>query len=268
MELKPKVKNRKRLFHHLGRGFWISFLAACGIAFLADVGVEHLVTSGELPDVTQSIFNLSGFYQRIVTAPRRPIARYVEIIKIDPQSDSSAVALTDICEQREMMTTLLNTVARALPRVIVLDKYYSPHGPKPCPADSQMIQTVRSLRANAISVIVGRRIADETIDARSDSRYYLLPAVAFDDRDPCDEPPDSKGKNCLEGVLNIDPDTRKLPLEWAVFPSRDDAERIATNSGGTRWRLVRLAPTTTSCLLTIRVSPGSSIQKSIHTLAF
>jgi CHASE2 domain-containing sensor protein len=232
MDLNPKTRGRKRLFQHLGRGFWVSFLVACAIAFLGDVGVERLVNSGELPDVTQSIFNLSGFYQRIVASPRNPIARYVEIVKIDPQSDSSAVALTDICEQREMMTTLLDSVARALPRVIVLDKYYSPHAPRPCPADSQLIQTVRSLRANNISVIIGRRISDESIAARSDSRYYLLPGVAFYDRDPCIEPPDARGTNCLEGVLNIDPDTRKLPLEWAVFPSKNDAE----GNSGQRWR--------------------------------
>jgi hypothetical protein len=231
MDVNSNPKHSGSPFRHLGRKFWIIFLAASAFVFLADALLDHLVRAGELPDVTQSVFNLSGFYQRIVTAPRNPVARYVEVIEIDPATDPAAVGLTDICDQREMMTRLLSSIASALPRVIVLDKYYGVRVQKPCTADAKLIQTVQNLRANKIPVVLGRRVSENAVSKGSEKRYYLMPSMAFEDQDPCTENPDARSKNCLEGVVNIDPDTRKLPLQWMLFTGNEEAQ----NGSGQFW---------------------------------
>ena len=206
------------------------FLAASVLVYLAEAGLSFLVQSGELPDVTQSVFNMSGFYQRILTSPRKPIARYAVIVEIDP-TDQKTAGLTDICEQRSMMTQLLKSIAKALPRVIVLDKYYVPHVPKPCDADPGLTQTIQTLRSSNIPLIIGRRVSEDVVSVGSETRYYLIPSMVFDSQDSCGENPDTRVKNCFEGVVNIDPDTRKLPLQWMVFPSRNDAR----NGRGQIW---------------------------------
>src|SRR5690242_6054283 len=116
----------------LGRRFWVPFLAACVIVFGLEKLFDYLVETEGLPGITQSIFSVSGIYQRLVAAPRVPLPRYTQIIEVNQANDPRAIALTDLCGQREMITRLLKNVARAVPKAIVLDKYFEPSA-RPCP---------------------------------------------------------------------------------------------------------------------------------------
>lgn len=222
----PAERSAKAAFKALRQPkFWVPFLLACLVVWGAELLLDHLVENEELPGITQSVFNATGLYQRIVAAPRNPVARYTTVVEIDPKKEPNVFGLHDICAQREMITRLLYTMARALPREIVLDKYYGPHQPKPCDKDQELIQAIRDLRANHIPVIVGRRVADEPIVQGGERRYYLLPAMQFDDPAPCLHRSKESKRPCLEGVVNISKDTRRLPLEWMLFPSREHAEK-------------------------------------------
>jgi hypothetical protein len=95
----------KALFNprkHLGRSFWIRFLAACVIVLLIEVGFDYLVEdeNRELPQITQSVFNAAGLYQKIVAASRDPIPRYTAVVEINPAADRNAIDLHHICDQR------------------------------------------------------------------------------------------------------------------------------------------------------------------------
>jgi CHASE2 domain-containing sensor protein len=216
----------KTLLKDLSRPkFWVPFVLACLVVLAAELLIDHLVEYEELPGVTQSVFNATGLYQRILAAPRSPVAKFTTVVEIDPQKDSSVFGLQDICAQREMITRLLYIMAEALPREIVIDKYYGIHQPGPCPKDQELIEAVRSLRRNNIPVVVGRRVADEPVVQGSEARYFLLPAIEFDDPMLCQQRSKDQTQPCLEGVVNISKDTRKLPLEWMLFPSREYAEK-------------------------------------------
>ena len=220
------IATAKTLLKDLKRPkFWVPFVLACVVVLAAELLIDHLVEYEELPGITQSVFNATGLYQRILAAPRSPVARYTTVVEIDPQKDPAVFGLQDICAQREMITRLLYIMAKALPNEIVIDKYYGIHKPGPCAKDQELIEAIKNLRNYNIPVIVGRRIADEPIVQGSETRYFLLPAMEFDDPMSCLQQSTDPKHPCLEGVVNLSKDTRKLPLEWMLFPSRAYAEK-------------------------------------------
>lgn len=198
------------------------------IVLLVEVGFDYLVEdeNRELPQITQSVFNAAGLYQKIVAAPRDPIPRYTVVVEINPTADPNAIDLHHICEQRKMMTTILNTIKEGLPKVIVLDKYYNAAPVPPCDpeVDTGLIAAIQYLRGRHIPVIVGRRIKDNSDDERSDSKDYLIPTLPFGDASTC-RGNFQNGRLCFEGIVNIDRDTRRLPLEWSVFEREDEVAK-------------------------------------------
>jgi len=206
--------------------FWLPFAGACFVVFVLELAVE----SPERSFIRQRIFDFSGWYQRIVAAPRSPVPRYTVVIEINTAKDPTIPALTDLCGQRHKMSSLLHALAAARPAVVVFDKLFSQEPPyRSCPADEELISAIGALRSKNIPVIVGRQVDDDTIGKDSAARYYLIPSFIPDDRHLCE----SREVNmdyaapqvpCLEGVINMDLDSRKLPLGWWLYESRQAAE--------------------------------------------
>jgi CHASE2 domain-containing sensor protein len=100
-----------------------------------------------------------------------------------------------------MMTVLIKRIAAAMPSVIVIDKYF---GETACPNDinADLIAVMTEVNAK-IPVVVGRRMGEH---------LYLLPSLL-------------SGLGLREAIVDIDRDTRKLPLKWEVFRSKDDMNR-------------------------------------------
>ncbi len=188
----------------LPRSFWFSFLAACVFVTAVEYTAEHMIEAESAPGVAQTIFNFSGFYQRVVAAPRDPIPRHTAVVEIDPEKEPEVASLHTICEQRAMMARLLCGVASAQPQVIVVDKFFLP---RDCEQDSQLRAAVREISEHT-PVVVGRRIMDEG---------FVQPAMVF---------PGSQ--RFSEGVVNVHPDTRRLPLYWRAYAAAEDAERGAS----------------------------------------
>jgi hypothetical protein len=200
---------------HLGRRFWLSFFVACAIVLSLEAIFDRLLEDQELPGVTQSVFNFSRLYQGIVARPRRPVPRFTVVVELNPLA-----SLTQVCYERKQTAQLLQQMEKALPRVVVLDKYYSPQR---CSSDDLLTAAITELRRNQIPVIVGRRVDEESLDRSSSFRYYLRDALTLGDAGT-----DS------EGILNIDPDTRRLPLRWLVFPKKEEAEAAGAAAGKTQ----------------------------------
>jgi class 3 adenylate cyclase/CHASE2 domain-containing sensor protein len=180
--------------------FGCVFLVTCVLAAGIDEWVDRGIASGE-SGVTSAALAFSGLYQRMVATPRNPIPRYTAVVEIDPERDPGSVGMLDLCRQRQMMSVLIRRIAAAMPSVIVIDKFF---GETACPGDINPALIAAMSEVNAkIPVVVGRRIVDGT---------YLQTSLL-------------SGLGLREAIVNIDRDTRKLPLEWQVYRSKADMDR-------------------------------------------
>jgi CHASE2 domain-containing sensor protein/class 3 adenylate cyclase len=183
------------------------FLVACVLTFGFELWVDR--TIAESPGVAQAAFTFSGIYQKIVAAPRNPIPHYTAVVEIDPERDPGSVGLQDLCRQRKMMAVLIRRLAAAMPSVIVIDKFFSE---TVCPNDinPDLIAVMTEVNAK-VPVVVGRKVV-------TDGTYMQASLLS--------------GLGLREAIVNIDPDTRKLPLKWEVFRNKDDME----HDRGMVWR--------------------------------
>ena len=215
--------DKSPLWRRLGSKFWGPFLVACALVLLFEALLDHMAESGELPGITQSVFNVSFLYRQVVAAPRSPLPRYTAVVEINPKADASTPSMLHLCEQRGMTARLLRVIAQAFPRAIVLDKHYEPQ-PNPCPTDGEFMQAIRDLREANIPVIVGRRVAEETVVRNGEEQYYLRPSLEFWSPDPCPQGLSRSGQGCMEGVTSLSNDTRKVALEWRVYEDEESAK--------------------------------------------
>jgi class 3 adenylate cyclase/CHASE2 domain-containing sensor protein len=183
---------------------------ACVIIVAFDDWLDRGLTSGETSGATaNATFAFSGLYQRIVAAPRNPIPRYTVVVEIDPERDPGSVGLHNLCGQRKMMAALVRRIAAGMPSVIAIDKFF---GTSACPGDvnADLIRAFSEVSAK-LPLVVGQRISDG---------IYLEASLV-------DGMP-----NLQQAIVNIDQDSRKLPLAWQVYPSKSDMDR----RNGLDWR--------------------------------
>ena len=182
--------------------FAMVFIAALGVTVASEAWLDTTLASQESIGMTaQAALKFSGLYRRIVAAPRSPIPRYTVVVEIDPERDPGSVSLYDLCRQRKMLAALVARVAAGMPSAIVIDKYF---GTTECPGNtnSTLINTLADVNAK-VPVVVGRRI----------NGAYLEPSLF------------STVPKLQDAIVNIDRDSRKLPLEWQAFPSKEDMQR-------------------------------------------
>jgi class 3 adenylate cyclase/CHASE2 domain-containing sensor protein len=178
------------------------FLIACVLAFGFEQWVDRGIASGE-SGVTSAAMAFSGLYWVIFAAPENPTPQYTVMAEIDLDRDLGSVGLYDLCRQRKMMTVLIRRIAAAMPSAIVIDKFYLQ---TECPGDTNSALAAAMSEISAkVPLIVGRRVLKGT--------SYLQPAFLVGI-------PDLK-----EAIVNVDPDTRKVPLEWQLFPTKSDMDR-------------------------------------------
>jgi CHASE2 domain-containing sensor protein len=191
----------------------LRFALACALTFAGDQLLHHSVeTSGETHNgLTESLFGLASVYHWIVTSsPRKAVPRFASLIVLGPQASPAGVSLFNVCQERRFLAALLETVAKAKPNVIVIDKYF---GRSTCPADDPstqaLVRAARYLCQQHIALVTGRRVADGPLhDPAFRAPYPLDPALRLSD---CQ----------IEGVLNIDADLRRSNLWWASVEPLD-----------------------------------------------
>jgi CHASE2 domain-containing sensor protein len=201
------------VIRRLSARFWLAFAVACAGALALEHVSERLVHSDDPrhAGLAQSVFGLSGLYQRLVWAgPRQPAARVTAIIEIDAERDPDVIGLFNLCRQREFVARLLRGIADASPAVIVVDKYFRRDA---CREDDPATADLRAALdevSRTTPVVVGRRVAVEAAGAP------LLPSLVRP----------REGRRLAEGIVNVDPDSRRLPLQWLVrLPAEEGGER-------------------------------------------
>src|SRR5579871_5095426 len=178
----------------------VVFLIATGLTLGFDRWVDRSIA--ESGGVAQATFTISGLYEKVVAAPRNPIPHYTAVVEISPETDPGSIGMLDLCGQRRMMSALVERIAAAHPAAIVIDKYF---GEKSCPdrINENLADALTEINKK-IPVVIGRRIATD--------ENYLQPSYL-------------SGIGLREAIVNIDEDTRKLPLKWQVYPSKVDKDR-------------------------------------------
>lgn len=202
----------------LGWRFWVTFVLACVIAEGGELLFDRFAhTDATRSGVTDSLVAASGFYQRLVTAPRHPIARFTAVVELDPAKDDVGVSDLNVCDERLFLAQLLRRIDTANPAMIVIDKYFG--GTTCSPNDARslaLLDAINAVRSHR-SLVVGSRVAalDHAIVGGTDDRNYVVAELNF--------APDNW--TLSEGILNIAKDSRRLPLQWRVAPNRDAANK-------------------------------------------
>jgi hypothetical protein len=142
----------------LKKDFWITFL----IAVLISAGGEFAFASALRSlngDLANSLLALTGFYQRLVTAPHTPMVHYTVLVEINDQRDIPGVSALNVCDERNFLSHLLLRIDAANPAVIVVDKYF---GKSTCDSmhsagTLDLIRTVESIRRKGHLIVTGLR---------------------------------------------------------------------------------------------------------------
>ena len=185
------------------------FVCACFIAAFLEHGFDELRkfdaprNTAHLP-LAESLFELSGLYQRLLTGgPRKPVQKFTVLVDVNARDDayynSLANNVANPCERRRALADLVDKIASASPAVIVLDKYFPLNA---CPKNSPQtiyLQTMIDKVSRTTPLVMGR-----SIDART---KQLIPSLQV---------PRRPGAVVLEGLIEFAPDTKRLPLKWAV----------------------------------------------------
>ena len=200
--------------------------------------VEHNVTDFmNNQGFSGSLFYITKVYQKLITAgPRELRQSYTVLVDINPAKDAGyrQVVAEDIgspCYEkgtRNALAQLLDNINEQKPAVIVIDKYF----PDSCPHDDSGTKNLKETLqkvSQLTPIVIGRRaVMDEQLNentGHSEDIKVLKSSQASLTFREAQEP------KIFEGVVNIDPDNRKLALKWLVRPDKNsDPEKIATLS--------------------------------------
>jgi CHASE2 domain-containing sensor protein len=206
-----------RLFAPLRRltlRFWLTFALATALVEGGQLMFEHALASEERPSAyVDSLFALTGLYQRVLSAPRRPVVRHIAIVEIDPQKDLQGISASNICVERDFLAKLLTDIAEAHPALIVVDKSF---GKTTCPADDPgtraLLTTAAEIKKSGVGLIVGLR----TRSLPSTPQQHTTTGVSA----VLDPTLDFGDGNALHAIINIAKDNRRLPLQWRVYETK------------------------------------------------
>lgn len=206
------------------------FLAPYLLAFL----FEHKVTESMGKQyVADSVFNLSAIYQKLITAgPRELRQNYTVLVDIDPVTDKKYRDATNNTPSpcgkedegsRNALAKLLNKIDEEKPAEIVVDKYFPETCSEKDPGTNTLKNTLQRISKRTPIVIGRRAVIQEQLNDKSGATEkirMLMPSqnlLKF---------ADTQESKITEGIVNLDPDNRKLALKWSVRPDKDsDSEK-------------------------------------------
>jgi CHASE2 domain-containing sensor protein len=223
--------------------FLIPCVIVCAVVLFAEDRLESLFESNEDSFVARAYFRLTDLYQKLVTWQRFPYPRYTAIVAIDKEKEPHGPGLNDqvLPLERKAVAELICRVHTASPAVIAVDKTFSPDFSGTETDDLR--RAIDSVTRDTV-LIIGRKFAKKKDP--TDPRYenVLMPTVDF--RIP------NENEHFQEAIVNIDPDTRKIPLGWEVYESREEAEK---STRAPKWR-------DTFSLQAAHARPGELLQRN------
>lgn len=207
----------------------VVFLVLCLIAY----SVEHEMTVlMKHQSVADSVFNLRTVYQKLITAgPRELRQNYTALVVINPGKDNEYKQETldsgSPCREkgtRNTLAKLLNKIAEQNPAEIVIDKFFKVACGDDDPGTIQLKDTLQKISLQT-PIIIGRLIPYGTEDAELIEHSGTPPVL-----EASEHPLTFLDKgNIHQGIVNIDPDNRRLALKWLVKPDeKSESEETDT----------------------------------------
>ena len=215
-------------FKRLTRRFWLTFLCAWLAAQAVELIVMHAEHQhGEDDSVSSSLVVATGFYQKLATRKRAPVVRYTSLVIIDPVHDITSVSRSNVCAERDFLARMLERLADAGVKTIVIDKYFGAETcPNGDPGTLRLLSTIDHLRKGEpyeagkqahrpMAIVVGLQAVEVDEKARklADVTSYVQPSLRFETSTTRDQ----------QGLCNAAPDVRRLALQWSVYPDERSA---------------------------------------------
>jgi CHASE2 domain len=211
------------------------------LALLLPMGVDHFtellhVKPYDYRDTwLHAVFKAGYWYQRLVTAsPRKPRLHYVRVVVLRAGKEPDEVMGQNLCGesgQRAFMARLLRKLKCARPAIIVVDKWYAPGScPLGDPGTNQLRDAIADVSRDT-PIILGQRTEAETdLERRSRDNLSQLRRRGFRSYELVGlrrlRFGGSGGSGEVSyGVLRLNYDVRKIPLNWPVYGSEDDIGR-------------------------------------------
>ena len=203
----------------------VIFVLACVLSAVMEHGIDDFLHNemslhqkGEHVPAAERLFELNGVYQSLMSGgPRKPVQKFTILVDVAARDDRYYSSLfdhvIDPCERRKALADLIDRIASASPAVIVLDAQFAYNQCRPDNEQTAFLQAKIGRVSSTTPFVLGRKLDRST--------RVLIPSLAF---------PVVHGQSVHEGLLHLDPDTKKLPLKWATGMAPASA---ATTSGRT-----------------------------------
>lgn len=165
-------------------------------------------------------------YQRFATAAhRKPRPHFVTLVVLSQASEPHDV-LANPCKKREFASELLRRIAEAGPSMIVLDFWYPPDscaGPQDTARTRKLQEAVKDVSTTTPIVVAIDSQTEHELQLRGDAQLPELKRAGFTSADQILSPAvHFDGKDVHYGLARFNCDTRRLPLFWQVYISRED----------------------------------------------
>ena len=139
----------------------------------------------------------------------------VRLVSISPGTEPLSV-MTNTCEGRRFLTDLVNRLNAYAPRVIAIDKFFSDGS---CVNPEVNAGFRKALAESNAQIVVGQATHQRTHTSKTDDCIVETPLFPFDlgIQKPKHE--------VITGLTRLNQDTRKIPLQWAVFADDGSAQQ-------------------------------------------
>ncbi len=202
----------------------IIVLLLIGVTLIPEYGSEILEATGaKSRGLWSGVFEGAFWYQPLLKAGNRtPRNRFVRIATLSDQREPGEL-FANICKQRVFMARLIQKLQSAGPSLIVIDKYFSPNS---CPDSNDPGNRMldEAISTTQIPIVLGIHTLDaEQLKLRAPvskleedhlkrAGLVLTSTLQF---------PNSSGLVSY-GLIRLNHDSRKIPLEWRAYQSRSD----------------------------------------------
>jgi len=184
----------------------VIFVLACVLSAVMEHGIDSFLHNemsrhgkGEHVPAAERLFELNGVYQSLMSGgPRKPVQKFTVLVDVAARDDRYYSSLfdhvIDPCERRKALADLIDRIASASPAVIVLDAQFAYNQCRQDNEQTAFLQATIGRVSSTTPFVLGRKL--------DRSKHVLIPTLAF--------------PAVHEGLLHLDPDTKKLPLKWAT----------------------------------------------------
>lgn len=214
---------------HSRRAVFYLLLALVTIAIENEDEILRGIGRGECDSFTLPV---RMFYQRFMTVGHSLRAHRVVVVTY---SARDIPALAEPCNKRALVAALIRRLGAPdiAPSVIAVDHWYDPNycnqNPEEQERSKELSDALTEVSTN-IPIVLGAD-SDSWEELGRDPVLPQLMNKGFSRRDLILRPSAFTGLNLSFGLVRLNCDNRRIPLQWCVYPSRDELLKGGTGRG-------------------------------------